>query len=175
MSPARGRVVLAVRFAISPLLLVLTLTTVSQHAAAQSACAANYHVQSGACVACGPGLERAAGDDPTGADTDCTDVDGCPAQDTCAGTCFDDSAFPHSSYSCDFFYSNSYCRDGGVGPAWNAAWRFSDYANPSNGLSPLDACCDCGGGSGVFLDDADRGGVCVDVAAPDSVCVCDRA
>jgi len=51
-----------------------------------NSCAANYRVQSSACVACGANTYRAAGDDSTGADTACSAV--CPANYRASnGTC----------------------------------------------------------------------------------------
>ena len=148
-------------------LLLLALAAVTRAAK----CRQDYFVNNSVCVQCDAGRYRPAGDDTTAGDTDCLEIDGCADAQrphTCDGFCFDDEAYTANSfpYSCHFFYINEYCDDGGPGPAWEAAWDFDDYANPSNGLSPLEACCDCGGGSGLYYNDSDRDATCVDIPAP---------
>jgi hypothetical protein len=149
-------------------LTLLVLLAAVTHAAK---CRQDYFVNNSVCVQCDAGRYRSAGDDTAAGDTECLELDGCADAHhphTCNGFCFDDEDYTAAafSYSCHFFYINEYCADGGPGPAWEASWDFDDYANPSNGLSPLDACCDCGGGSGPYFNDTDRDAVCVDVPSP---------
>lgn len=129
-------------------------------------CERNYFVNNSECVPCGSGLES-DGADTSGGDTNCTDIDGC-VNHTCAGLCFDDAQYAYDAYSCEFFYINGYCANAGIGPDWNDAWSFDDYRNPDNNLSPLEACCDCGGGTGRYFNDSDRDAQCVDIQAPNN-------
>lgn len=136
-------------------------------------CGEDFYVNASACTPCGAGETNPAGDDTTAGNTNCTDADGCAyGVQTCNGFCFDDVDYAFSFYSCDFFYVNSYCANGGVGSAWDEGWSFDDYRNPDNGISPLDACCECGGGNGVYFNDSDRNANCIDTPAPGSGFTC---
>ena len=156
---------------------VLLLVSFPCDSAETSRCPANFFLHHNAttnvtvCQACPTGTVTPADNNSTS----CSEYDGCAistsaftssVDGTCRGHCFDNNSYAFSGFSCEFFYVNGYCRDGGIGPEWNPNEDFNDYANPDNGVNPLDACCDCGGGLGFYTNDSDRSAICVDDPAP---------